>query len=106
MSTQPLFFGQVPSTLSIVLRVLAYTAATLLGGGGLYMRGRRRSMQANQQAADDLRDEIVFGDDDAKKLDDGLCFNDAPFVAGNDDGFQFNESPPPGVLKPGANRPK
>jgi hypothetical protein len=99
MSTQPLFFGHLPSTLGMVLRILAYSAATILGGGGLYMRGRRGSVGPNHETTDELRDELVFGDEDAKKIDEGLYFNNAPFVAGDDDGFEFHETPPPGVLK-------
>ena len=99
MSTQPLFFGHVPSTLGMVLRVIAYSAATILGGGHLYRRTRRREVGPTQETQDELRDELIFGDDDAKKIEDGLYFNDAPFVAGSDDGFQFRDPPPPGVLK-------
>ena len=106
MSTQPTLFFHLPSTLGMVLRVIAYSAATIIGGGHLYGRSQRRSVGPYQETKDELRDELIFGDHDAEKLEDGLCFNDAPFVAGSDDGFQFRDPPPPGVLKPKADLQK
>ncbi|HSR58153.1 MAG TPA: hypothetical protein VLL57_08185 [Candidatus Binataceae bacterium] len=106
MSTQPNLFGFFPTTWGLVVRIVLYSAATALGGGHLYMRNRRGSVGPGHETEEGLRDEIVFGDDDAKKLDEGLYFNDAPFVAGPDDGFQFRDPPPPGVLKEKADQQK
>ena len=62
MSTQQTFFAGL-STYQILLRVLGYSLMVVIPGW--LGTNRRRRITSEQR----LRDELVFGDDDAKELD-------------------------------------
>lgn len=81
----PAALPALPGTVSLVLRILVYAGGMLLSGFGGYHGYRRISggrFTREQVEAERLRDELVFGDEDARAL--GVPEDPNPFELPDD----------------------